>query len=152
MSVFTDSRDRLRWVATPAQALVILAYSTGAAALAGEAAVHIQQYVTLLHEIRWIGPLFLANAAACAATVIGLAFRPTRQLAALAGVVISALALGGLVVSYGQALLGWQETGFRSPVAVAVITEVVATIALTLALAVAAGRPRETIGRSALNY
>jgi hypothetical protein len=52
----------------------------------------------------WVGPLFLANAAACAATIVGLAF----------------------------------------------IAAVVATIALTLALAVAAARPRETIGRSTL--
>jgi hypothetical protein len=151
MSVFTDSRDRLNRFAR-AEALLVLAYSTGAAALAGQAAVHVQQYVAVLHEVRWIGPLFLANAAACAATMVGLAFRPTRQLAALGGVVISALALGGLVVSYGQALFGWQETGFRSPVAIAVITEVVATIALTLALAVAAGHPREALDRSGLNH
>jgi len=94
---------------------------TGAAALAGEGAVHVQQYVTLLHVVRWIGPLFLANVAACGATIIGLAFRPTRQLAALGGVVTSALALGALVASYGPG-----------------------------ALAVAAARPRETIRRSPL--
>ena len=150
MSVMTSSRHQLPWGATRAEALVVLAYSTGAAALAGEAAVHIQQYVVLLHLVPWIGPLFLANAAACAATVVGLAFRPTRQLASLGGVVISALALGGLVVTYGQTLFGWHEVGFRTPIAVAVLTEVVATIALTLALAVAAARPRDTIGRSAL--
>ena len=148
MSVITSSRDQLAWVATRAQALLILAYSMGAAALAGEGAVHIQQYVALVHPVPWIGPLFLANAAACAATIAGLAFRPTRPLASLAGVVISALALGGLVVSYGPGLFGWHEVAFRTSIAVAVITAVVATIALALALAVAAARPRETIGRS----
>ncbi len=150
MSVITTSRGRRPSVATRAQALLILAYSTGAAALAGEAAVHIQQYVVLLHLVRWIGPLFLAQSAACAAIVIGLAFRQTRQLAALGGVIISALALGGLVVTYGQTLFGWHELGFRTPIAVAVITEVVATIALTFALAVAAARPRESIDCGAL--
>jgi hypothetical protein len=150
MSVITSSGDRLPRVASRARALLILTYSTGAAALAGEAVVHIQQYVALLHFVPWIGPLFLAQSAACAAIIIGLAFRPTRQLSALGGVIISALALGGLVVSYGQALFGWQETGFRTSIAVAVITEVVATIALTFALAVAAARPRETIGGRAL--
>ena len=150
MSATTSSRHQLPWVATRAQALLVLAYSTGAAALAGVGAVHVQQYVTLLHVVPWIGPLFLANAAACAATIIGLAFRPTRQLAALGGVVISALTLGGLVVSYGPGLFGWREAGFRTPIAVDVITAVVATIALTLALVVAAARPRETTDRSTL--
>ena len=106
MSATTSSRHQLPWVATRAQALLVLAYSTGAAALAGVGAVHVQQYVTLLHVVPWIGPLFLANAAACAAIIVGLAFRPTRQLAALGGVVISALTLGGLVVSYGPGLFG----------------------------------------------
>jgi peptidoglycan/LPS O-acetylase OafA/YrhL len=150
MSVTTRSRDEMLWGATRAQALITLAYLTGAAALAVEGAVHIQQYVTILHAVRWIGPLFLANGAACAATLVGLAFRPTRQLAALGGVVISALVLGGLVVSYGQTLFGWHEAGFRTPIALAVITAVVATIALTLALFVAIARPRETIGQSGL--
>ena len=150
MPVITNSRDRLPRVATRDQALLVFAYSTGAAALAGEGAVHIQQYVTLLHVVRWIGPLFLANAAACAATIVGLAFRPMRQLAALGGIVVSVLALGGLVLSYGPGLFGWHEAGFRTSIAVAVITEVVATIALTLALAVAAARLRETVGRSTL--
>jgi hypothetical protein len=151
MSVITSSRDQLAWVATRAQALLILAYSTGAAALGAEGAVHVEQYVTLVSLVPWIGPLFLANAAACAVTIVGLAFRPARQLASLGGVGISALALGGLVVSYGPGLFGWHEVGFRTSIAVAVISAVVATIALTVALALAAVRPRETIGRSALN-
>jgi hypothetical protein len=150
MSVNTSSRDPLDRVATRAQALLVLAYSAGAAALAGEGAVHVEQYVTLVQPVPWLGPLFLTNAAACAATIAGLAFRPTRQLASLGGVVISALALGGLVVSYGQGLFGWHEVGFRTSIAVAVITAVAATIALTFALALSADRPRETVGRSAL--
>ena len=141
MPVITNSRDRLPRVATRAQALLVFAYSTGAAALAGEGAVHIQQYVTLLHVVRWIGPLFLANAAACAATIVGLAFRPTRQVAAVGGVAVSVLALGGLVLSYGPGLFRWHEAGFRTSIAVAVAAALTATIALTLALALAAARP-----------
>ena len=133
-------------IVTRTQALLILAYATGAAALAAEGAVHIEEYVTLVQPVPWIGPLFLANAAVCAAIIVGLAFRPTRQLASLGGVVTSALALGGLILSYGPGLLGWHEVGFRTSIAVAVISAVVATIALTLALAIAAARPRETIG------
>jgi hypothetical protein len=39
-----------------------------------------------------------------------------------------------LVVSYGRGLFGWQEAGFRTPVAFAVITEVGAVILLSMAL------------------
>ena len=84
--------------------------------------------------MRWIGPLFLANAAASVVTIIGLAYWRTRALAALAGVVISALALGSLVVSYGHGLFGWQEGGFRTAVAIAVTTEMCAAILLSAAL------------------
>jgi hypothetical protein len=111
------------------------AYALGALLLAGEAAVHIQQYVALLHVVAWIGPLFLANAAACVLVIAGLAHPRARRLAALAGVVVSVVALGSLVVSYGSGLFDWRETGFRTPVALAVITEVGAVVALAGALA-----------------
>ena len=61
------------------------AYAFGAILLAGEAAVHLQQYVSSFHEVPWIGPLFLANAAASAAAIAGLAYPGTRQLASRAG-------------------------------------------------------------------
>jgi hypothetical protein len=105
----------------------------GALLLAGEAAVHIQQYAAMFHAVSWVGPLFLANAAASIVAIGGLASTRTRQLAA---VVISVVALGGLVVSYGEGLFGWQEAGFRAPVAIAVITEVGAVILLSAALTV----------------
>ena len=110
------------------------AYAAGALLLAGEAAVHVQQYVAEFHDVRWIGPLFLANAAAVVLTIAGLIQARTRPLAALAGVVISAIALGSLVISYGNGLFGWQEAGFRTPVALALITEVGAVIVLATAL------------------
>jgi hypothetical protein len=126
---------------TPASlAAVPTAYALGALLLLGEAAVHLQQFASLFYGVRWIGPLFLANAVASLAATAGLAHPRTRQLAALAGVVISAVALGSLVVSYGQGLFGWQEVGFRTPVALAVITEVGALITLSTALTLR--RPR----------
>lgn len=139
-----SSLHRPPFIATRAQALLAFAYAAGAAALAGVAAVHISEYVTTMHFVRWIGPLFIANAAACAVTIAGLAFRPTRQLAALGGVLISALTLAGLVVSYGQGLFGWHEAGFRTAIALDVVTTVVATVGLTAALALSAAVPRET--------
>ncbi len=91
-------------------------YVASAAGASGEAAVHVQQFADLFHGVRWIGPLFLANAVAIVA-------------------VISALALGSLVLCCGQGLFGWQEAGFRTPVAIAVIAEVGAVVLLTAALA-----------------
>src|SRR3954466_12762336 len=111
------------------------AFVLGAIGLADEAAVHIQQYVSLLHGVRWVGALFLANAAASLVTIAGLAMPRTRALAALAGIVISSLALAALVVSYGRGLFGWQEGGFRTPVELAVIAEGIAVIGLAAALA-----------------
>jgi hypothetical protein len=116
-------------------AVIFTAYVLGAVALAGEAAVHIQQYVSLLHGVRGIGPLFLLNAAVSIAAIGGLVFSPTRSLAALTGVATSVVALAALIVSYGRGVFGWFETGFRAPVEVAVITEVTAAIFLSVALA-----------------
>ena len=118
------------------------AYALGALLLAGEAAVHVQQYASIFHAVSWIGPLFLANAAASVVTIAGLAYPRTRQLAALAGVVISVIALGSLAVSYGHGLLGWHEGGFRTPVALAVITEVGAVVLFATGLAAKSLRPR----------
>jgi hypothetical protein len=116
-------------------AAVPAAYALGALMLAGEAALHIQQYVAIFHEVNWVGPLFLANGAACLVAVLGLGYGRTRRVAALAGVVISVVALGSLVVSYGQGLFGWHEGGFRTPVELVTIAEVAAVLLLSGALA-----------------
>src|SRR4051794_39424927 len=54
------------------------AYALGALLLAGEAAVHVQQYVAEFRDVRWIGPLFLANAVAIVVTIAGLTLPRTR--------------------------------------------------------------------------
>src|SRR6478609_4804018 len=112
MAVVTSSPARLTWSATGREAGVVSAYAIGAILLAGQAAVHVQQYVSLYHEVRWIGPLFLADGIASAVVIAGLAFRRWQPLAALAGLAIAVGALGGLAVSYGRGLFGWQEAGF----------------------------------------
>jgi hypothetical protein len=138
--VATDALPQRSLSVGRADALAAAAYALGAISLAGEGAVHVQQYASSLHGVRWVGPLFLANAAACVAVIIALAYVRTRALAALAGVVISALALGSLAVSYGHGLFGWHEGGFRTAIAIAVITEMCATILLSAALTTAAVR------------
>jgi hypothetical protein len=116
-------------------ALVQAAYALGAVALAGEAVVHVEQFFDFYHGVRWIGPLFLVNAAACLVVIAGLAYPRTRALAAVAGVATSALALGGLIVSYGTGLFGWQEVGFATAIELVLIFEVAAVILLSAALA-----------------
>jgi hypothetical protein len=138
----SSTLPRLRSRAVAIDAAAPAAYALGALLLAGEAAVHVQQYIVEFHDVRWIGPLFLANAAAVLVTIAGLAQPRTRRLAALAGVVISAVALGSLVISYGNGLFGWQEAGFRTPVALAMITEAGAVILLATALTLVPGAVR----------
>lgn len=110
----------------------------GALMLAGEAAVHVQQFGSTFHEVAWIGPLFLANAAGCLLAIGGLLPARTRPFAALAGIAISACALGGLAVSYGTGLFGWMEAGWRTATALAVASEVGAIVLLAAALATSA--------------
>jgi hypothetical protein len=121
-------------------------WRAGAVALAGEAAVHVQQYFALFHDVRWIGPLFLANAVACGAAIAGLTRPRSRDLAALAGVAISAVALVSLIVSYGQGLFGWQEGGFRPVIELTVVFELAAVVLLSAALAAAASSARLSTG------
>ena len=89
--------------------------------------------------------MFLVNAAACLVTIAGLAYYRTRPLAALAGVAISAVALVSLAISYGQGLFGWQEFGFHTAIALAVIAEGGAVILLSaaLTLTIALPQPRQ---------
>jgi hypothetical protein len=114
------------------------AYALGAVALAAEAAVHVQQFASLFHDVRWIGPLFIANAVAIAVVLAGLTVARTRVVAALAGVGISAVALASLVISYGAGLFGWQEAGWRTPTAIAMVAEVAAVLLLAAGLAASA--------------
>lgn len=55
---------------------------------------------------------------------------------------ISAVALGSLVASYGRGLFGGREGGFRTPIALAVIAEVGAVIFASAALAVTTALPQ----------
>ncbi|HEX2086152.1 MAG TPA: hypothetical protein VHF89_10755 [Solirubrobacteraceae bacterium] len=114
----------------------------GAALLGGQAAVHLQQFAATFHGVRWIGPLFVADAAACVAAGAALGLRRRWSAAAFAGAAVSVLALGALAVSYGDGLLGWQEEGLRTPIAVAVACEVGAVLTLAAALAVAVRNPK----------
>jgi hypothetical protein len=79
--------------------------------------------------------LFLANAVASVVVIGALACNRTRELAALAGIVVSVLALVSLVISYGNGLFGYHEGGFRTAIALAIIAEGAAVILFSAALA-----------------
>jgi hypothetical protein len=123
-----------RWAAT--------LYAVGAACLALEGGVHLQQLVEIFHTVSVIGPLFALNAAACAVTIVGILPRRTRALAALAGVAISAAALVALALAYTVGLFGWFESGLRTPIALAIVSEAGAVLALGGALVVGRHRRR----------
>jgi hypothetical protein len=124
---------RARWLRPPRLSGAL--YGVGALALAGEAAIHVERFITLFYGVQWIGPLFLANGAACLVAIAGLAREPTRRLAALLGTTVSTLALGALALSYGGGLFGWMESGLSTPIAFALTCEAGAVLALTSALA-----------------
>src|SRR3954468_120013 len=69
----TSAHTRLPRPLVGVEAVVPAAYALGALSLAGEAAVHVQQFADLFHGVRWIGPLFLANAGAIVVVIAGLA-------------------------------------------------------------------------------
>jgi hypothetical protein len=108
--------------------------AAGAACLVLEGGVHLQQLVEIFHTVEWIGPLFGLNAAACALATLGVLPRRTRTLASICGALISLGALVSLALSYTVGLFGWFESGLRTPIALAIVSEVGAVAALGGAL------------------
>jgi hypothetical protein len=128
-----------------------------ALALLATGAIYIQQYyVADYRVIPTIGTLFLLNF--IGATVLGLyllvparedAARPRRladAFAALGGLGLAATSLIALFVSEQTPLFGFMEHGYRLEILVAIVSEAVATVALSafllLSRRAAWGRPR----------
>jgi hypothetical protein len=118
----------------------------GAAALAAEGAVHLQQFLQIVFAVPLIGPLFVLNAVGCAGAAGGLLFRRTVRVGALAGIAISLAALAGLAKSYAGGFLGWTEAALRPPVEIAIASEAVAIVVLAVLL-VLSSRPRRVHAR-----
>lgn len=125
---------------TRSAALVRLLAALSLLAVGG---VHIQQYVVADYRvIPTIGPLFLLNF--IGATVLGLYFVvPISRhvgrfrlivdaVAALAGWFLAAGALVGLLVSEHTPLFGFMEHGYRFAIVFAIVSEVVAMVALAI--------------------
>ncbi len=136
-------------------ALVRLLAASSLLAVGG---VHIQQYIAADYRvIPTIGPLFLLNFVG--GTALGLYFlipigRHAGRIrllvdaaAALAGWFLAAGALVGLLVSEHTPLFGFMEHGYRFAIVFALVSEVVAMIALTILMVDTRLTARRTSGR-----
>jgi hypothetical protein len=123
--------------------LLTVTRTLGALALLVVGAVHFQQYqYEFYSSIPTIGPLFLANFVA--ATSLGLFLlvpirRPSGglrklvdEVAALSGVGVAAGAFVGLLISEHTPLFGFMEHGYRFAIVLALASEAVAIVTLTL--------------------
>lgn len=130
----------------------------GALAILAVGAVHLQQYIGAGYRaIPTVGTLFLLNAIASAIVGLGLLVPLERVAAArradaahgmlaLAAVAIAVGSLAALFISESGSLFGFSESGYRTPIVVAIIAEA-GTIALlapvaTLTLVRAGSRKR----------
>jgi len=123
-----------------------LALYLGALSLLAVGADHIEQYyVDNYSTVPTIGTLFLLNFIGAVVVAAGL-LAPLGRLAgrysdairaglALAGIGIAIGSLVALFVSESTALFGFMETGYRTPIVVAIVAEAAATVFLAIFLA-----------------
>jgi hypothetical protein len=113
----------------------------GAIALMAVGAVHLQQYLAGYRAVPTIGPLFLLNAVASGVVAIALLVPLERilhhrgaelgsGLLAVAGLAIAAGSLVALFVSENGKLFGFSETGYSTPIVLAIIAEALAILPL----------------------
>jgi hypothetical protein len=131
----------------------------GALAILAAGAVHLQQYIGADYRaIPTIGTLFLLNAIASAIVGIGLLAPVGRAVAAhradavtgllaLAAVAIAIGSLVALFISESSSLFGFTESGYRTPIVVAIAAEAAALALLgpvaTVSLARVISRRRD---------
>jgi hypothetical protein len=104
----------------------------GALALLAAGGVHLQQYVSAHYSaIPTIGTLFMLNFIGAVVVGVGLLIPIERTrlgvsgvvLLSIAGVAMSATAIAFLLISEHTPLFGFMESGYRTPVLVALISE-----------------------------
>jgi multisubunit Na+/H+ antiporter MnhG subunit len=124
----------------------------GAIAILAVGAVHLQEYLGAgYRSIPTLGRLFLLNAVSSGVVFIGL-LAPldrvlhhrraelTSGLMAGAGLAIAAGSLVALFVSESGALFGFSETGYGTPIVLAIIAEALAIVLLAPVAAVSLKR------------
>ena len=109
--------------------------SLGAIAVLVVGAVHLQQYLAGYRSISVFGSLFLLNFGG--ATLIGLGLlvpavrlRAVHLLLALGGIALAGTSFVFLFVSEHQPLFGFQESGYRAAIVVALAAEAAAIVTL----------------------
>jgi hypothetical protein len=125
----------------------------GALALVAVGAVHLQQYIGADYRtVPTIGPLFLLNAIGAGIVALGLLAPVGRAISgrraelavgllATAGVLIAVGSLAGLFISESGSLFGFSESGYRTPIVIAIVTEALTILfLLPVAIGKATGR------------
>ena len=126
---------------TIAQAALYL----GALSVLGTGVVHIQQYYDQDYStIPTIGTLFFLNFVAAVLIAAGLVVPlrrvagryadPIRSVFAVGGIGLGVLSLVALFVSEGSGLFGFVENGYRTPIVLAMVAEIAATLFLVVFL------------------
>jgi hypothetical protein len=115
--------------------------AVGAIAVLVVGAVHLEQYLDGYSSVSVIGPLFLLNFIGAAVIGLGLLapaarLRRAHVLLALGGIGLAATSFVFLFVSEHQPLFGFQESGYRAAIVIALVAEAVAVVALAAYLAV----------------
>ena len=110
------------------------------------AAVHYQQYIAMLSQVKTIGVLFLLNAAGGAALAVLLLQRDERlrQLGALGSIPLCLGSLVSIILAMGGGIFGYQEPDWRASVIIAVVAEVAALPVLVAYVAASLRRDRAT--------
>src|SRR3954454_20569876 len=138
-------RSRTQRRSTIARAALYL----GALAVLATGIAHVQQfYADDYSSVPTIGTLFYLNFLSAVLIAAGLVAplgriagrhaRAIRAAFAAAGIGLSALSLVALFVSESSGLFGFQEHGYRTPIALAIAFEAAAITFLTIFLAAAA--------------
>jgi hypothetical protein len=118
----------------------------GALAVLATGIVHVQQfYADDYSSVPTIGTLFYLNFLSAVLIAAGLVaplgriagrYAPAIRAAfAVAGIALGALSLVALFVSESSGLFGFQEHGYRTPIALAIVFEVAAIVFLAVFLA-----------------
>jgi len=148
------SIDQATNLSTPARrfggqrrsAIARVALYLGALAVLATGIAHVQQfYADDYSSVPTIGTLFYLNFLSAVLIAAGLVVplgrtagryaRAVRAAFALAGIGLGALSLVALFVSESSGLFGFQEHGYRTPIALAIVFEVAAIIFLAVFLA-----------------
>jgi hypothetical protein len=123
-----------------------VALGLGALSVLATGVDHLQQYYSADYStVPTIGTLFLLNFVSAIVVAVGLVAPlgrvagryadAIRALFAVGGIGIAVLSLAGLFISESSGLFGFVEHGYRTPIVLAIVAEVAATVFLATFLA-----------------